>query len=62
MQIDLRKGYDMVSWEFVEKMLKGYGFAEKFRKLIINCIISIKFSVRINGKSYEYFAGQKGLR
>ncbi|XP_070030442.1 uncharacterized protein [Nicotiana sylvestris] len=30
MKIDLRKAYDMVSWEFLEEILLGYGFPERF--------------------------------
>lgn len=61
MKIDLRKAFDMVSWEFLEEMLKGYGFPKKFSQLIMNCIKSIKFGIRINGSNYGYFAGKRGL-
>lgn len=30
MKIDLKKAYDMVSWEFLEEALRGFGFPEKF--------------------------------
>ncbi|XP_019257699.1 PREDICTED: uncharacterized protein LOC109235909 [Nicotiana attenuata] len=35
MKIDLRKAYDMVSWEFSEKVLRGFGFPEKFISLVM---------------------------
>lgn len=50
----------MVSWEFVEEMLKVYGFPLKFRQLIMSCITSTKFTVRINGNSFGYFTGRGG--
>lgn len=30
MKIDLRKAYDMMQWDFVQKMLDEYGFPPKF--------------------------------
>lgn len=62
MKIDLRKAYDMVNWKFVEEMLKGYGFPEKFCQWVMRCLTSTKFSVRVNGTSHGYFAGKRGLR
>lgn len=62
MKIDLRKAYDMVSWEFMKEMLHGYGFPQKFFHLIMVCITSTKFSVRVNGNNYGYFEGKRGLR
>lgn len=62
MKIDLRKAYDMVRWEFVEKMLMGYRFPMMFCQLIMSCTTSTKFAIRINGSNYGYFAGKRGLR
>ncbi|XP_060210448.1 uncharacterized protein LOC132637368 [Lycium barbarum] len=45
MKIDLRKAYDMVSWEFVEEALNGYGFPRRFIELVMNCISSPMFTV-----------------
>lgn len=43
MKIDLRKAYDMVSWEFLEVVLRGYGFPDRFINLVMSddlCILS----------------------
>lgn len=61
-KIDLRKAYDMVSWEFVEEALKGYGFPHKFIKLIILCVTSPKHIIKVNGEGYGFFDGKRGLR
>ncbi|XP_060200517.1 uncharacterized protein LOC132628768 [Lycium barbarum] len=61
MTIDLRKSYDMVKWEFVEEMLEGYGFQDKFIQLVMVCINTTRFSVKENKKGCGYFEGRRGL-
>ncbi|XP_059315810.1 uncharacterized protein LOC132066523 [Lycium ferocissimum] len=55
MKIDLRKAYDMLQWDFLEEMLHGYGFPEKFVQLVMLCVATTKFSIKVNGSSYRYF-------
>ncbi|KAH0773268.1 hypothetical protein KY290_010405 [Solanum tuberosum] len=52
----------MVSWEFIEEALHGYGFPETFTRLVMNCATSTKFSIKVNGENYGYFKGKRGLR
>lgn len=62
MKIDLRKAYDMVSWDFLTEVLHGLGFPTKFIMLIMNCVSTTKFSINANGESHDYFEGRRGLR
>lgn len=62
LKIDLRKAYDMVSWEFLDEALERFGFLRKFRHLIMACVSSTKFLVKINGESHSFFEGRRGLR
>lgn len=61
MKIDLRKAYDMVSWEFAEEALMGYGFPTSFSHLIMICVTSCIITVKINGKGHGCFAGKRGI-
>lgn len=61
-KIDLKKAYAMVSWEFIEEVLKGYGFPPSLVQLVMNCVTTTKFTIKLNGVSYEYFKGGRGLR
>ncbi|XP_049398963.1 uncharacterized protein LOC125862883 [Solanum stenotomum] len=61
-QIDLKKAYDMVSWEFLEEALQGYGFPQKIIRWIMICVSTPKYTIKINGEGYGYFEGKRGLR
>lgn len=58
MKINLKKAYDMISLDFIHEALKGYGFPESFTNLIMECITSTKFTLKVNGEGYEYFEGR----
>lgn len=40
MKIDLKKAYDMVSWKFLEEILKGFGFPERFIHTVMTSVNS----------------------
>lgn len=50
MKIEIRKAYDMISWEFIEEALRGFGFPQYFVQLIVTCITSTKFTIKVNGE------------
>lgn len=63
MKIDLHKAYDMVSCEFLEEALKSFDFLDRFIMFlwIMICALTTKFSVKVFGASYGYFAGRENL-
>lgn len=62
MKIDLKKAYDMVSWEFLEEALEGYGFPQKIHQMDHDMGVNSQITVKINGEGYGYFEGKRGLR
>jgi hypothetical protein len=56
------KAYDRVDWNFLEVALRKLGFAEKFICWIMECVKTVRFSVRFNGKLLEPFCPSRGLR
>lgn len=62
MMIDLRKAYDMIRWEFIEEMLKGYRFPGSFIQLVMACVSSTSFSIKVNGRDMVTLVEKRGLR
>ncbi|XP_010668056.1 uncharacterized protein LOC104885045 [Beta vulgaris subsp. vulgaris] len=62
LKIDLQKAYDTVNWEFLQEMLDGLGFPLQFRKLVMECVTTPKFSLMINGNMKGFFKSNRGLR
>src|SRR5206468_11024276 len=61
-KIDLQKAYDTIEWPALMKVMELMGFPSKFRQWVFACVSSSRFSVMVNGGSYGYFKGKRGLR
>ena len=61
-KLDVEKAYDHVSWGFLMYMLQRYGFLEKWRKWIMCCISTVKFSILINGSPSDFFGSSRGIQ
>lgn len=59
MKIDLVKAYDKVDWGFL--ILRYFGFSQKWRQLIHQCVSTISFSVLLNGSPFGFFHPGRGL-
>ncbi|XP_073042054.1 uncharacterized protein [Primulina eburnea] len=62
LKLDMSKAYDRVEWKFLEAMMFKLGFAKDFVELIIRCISSVAYSIRINHAMYGKIIPQRGLR
>ncbi|XP_074283310.1 uncharacterized protein LOC141607861 [Silene latifolia] len=62
MKVDLKKAYDSVNWDFLEGMLAALDFPEPFVTLVMECVRTASYSLVLNGNSFGFFKGQKGLR
>ena len=61
-KLDVEKAFDHVSWDFLMYMLQRCGFSEKWRKWILFCISSVRFSILINGSPKDFFGSSRELR
>lgn len=62
LKVDIRKAYDSVDWDFLQEMLLALKFPRKFIGWVMACVTSTSFSLCINGSTYGYFQGKRGLR
>ncbi|KAK2424264.1 hypothetical protein QL285_034644 [Trifolium repens] len=62
LKIDITKAFDTLDWSFLLKVLKSFGFNNKFCTWIHVILKSAFLSVSINGKSHGYFQCNRGVR
>ena len=61
-KLDMMKAYDRVEWHYLEGIMSKLGFSASFIRLIMKCVTSVWFSVRVNGELLPYFTPSRGLR
>lgn len=61
-KLDLKKAYNCIEWPFVNKALEEWGFSNKVRKMIFNCISSVEYKVLVNLSSVRKVEPARGLR
>nr|GEX75132.1 RNA-directed DNA polymerase, eukaryota, reverse transcriptase zinc-binding domain protein [Tanacetum cinerariifolium] len=61
-KVDFEKAYDSVRWDFLDDVLKKFGFGNKWCAWIQSCLRSLRGSIIINGIPTEEFQFFKGLK
>nr|GEV49703.1 hypothetical protein [Tanacetum cinerariifolium] len=61
-KVDFEKAYDSVRWDFLDDILRKFGFGEKWCKWILSCLRSSRGSTLVNGSLMEEFLFCKGLK
>ncbi|GJR37384.1 RNA-directed DNA polymerase, eukaryota [Tanacetum coccineum] len=61
-KVDFEKAFDSVRWDYLDDVLKSFGFGGKWRSWISGCLNSAKGSVLINGSPTLKFQFHKGLK
>lgn len=58
----MSKAYDRVQWSFMENIMRALGFYEAWSSLIMKCVLSVTYSIILNGAQGENFHPSRGLR
>ena len=61
-KVDMMKAYDHIEWGFLLKILEDFGFSNRWRNMITQCITTVKFSVLVNGSLFGFFSSSRGIR
>ncbi|GKA72771.1 RNA-directed DNA polymerase, eukaryota [Tanacetum coccineum] len=61
-KVDFEKAYDSVRWDFLDDVLKNFGFGERWCGWIRGCLKSARGSIIVNGSPTEEFQFYKGLK
>nr|GEZ53940.1 RNA-directed DNA polymerase, eukaryota, reverse transcriptase zinc-binding domain protein [Tanacetum cinerariifolium] len=61
-KVDFEKAFDFVRWDFLEDVLKNFGFGSRWCDWIVSCLKSSKGSVLVNGSPTSEFQFYKCLK
>ena len=61
-KLDMSKVYDRVEWFFSREMRRRMGFAEQWIALIMKCVTTMRYRVKVNGDLPKSLIPQRGLR
>lgn len=61
-KIDIKRAYDSLEWNFVEKTFDLWGFSGEVRKLLMSCLTTVDYNILLNGSKMGKVTPTRGLK
>ena len=61
-KLDIAKAYEKLSWKYINKMLKAYGFCPQWVEWVMGMVTSPFFNILLNGSPSRVFQAYRGIR
>jgi hypothetical protein len=58
----MRKAYERVEWHFLEDMMNKMGFCRGWIEMIMKCVSTVKYRIRVNDNFSNEVRPERGLR
>ena len=61
LKLDMRKAYDRVERNFLQKLMEKMGFCTRWIGLIMKCVCTVSYSILVNGDSKGIINSTRGI-